>query len=66
MLSQVKLHVPINTIILSRPIIKITSKLEHDHNLDVSLITKPSSAIADYLIVQLFARYGVNKTRETY
>jgi hypothetical protein len=44
LLSQVKLHVPINTI--SWSIIKSTAILEHDHNSDVTLILKPGSEIA--------------------
>jgi hypothetical protein len=43
-ISQVKLHVPINTMILSWTIIKITASLEHDHN--VTLIPKQGRAIA--------------------
>jgi hypothetical protein len=46
LLSQVKLHVPINTIILLWTISKPTKKFEHDHNSDVTSIPKPGRAIA--------------------
>jgi hypothetical protein len=46
MLSQVKLHVPINTMIWSWTIIKTIAYLEHDHNSNVTLIPEPSREIA--------------------
>jgi hypothetical protein len=46
LLSQVKLHVPINTIILSRAINNPAILIKHDHNSDIILITKSDRAIA--------------------
>jgi hypothetical protein len=46
LLSHVKLHVPINTIILSSAINNPAILIKHDHNLDIILISKPGRAIA--------------------
>jgi hypothetical protein len=44
LLSQVKLHVPINIIILSGTINNSAIVIKHDHNSYIALIPKPGRA----------------------
>jgi hypothetical protein len=46
LLSWVKLHVPINKMILSLTINNLAIMIKHDHNSDIILIIKPNRAIA--------------------
>jgi hypothetical protein len=66
LLSQVKLHIPINAIILWWTIIKPTILIEHNSNTDITLILKPGRAIGNLPNSSFVCKLWDKLTRETY